>query len=178
MTAVGTPPSLCALVAGPCEVWVDTGASNAMEFLGWTANGVTIEERMFHGEIHDDTAGGDQGPPTDYQNFGGQHRIHLELQRYQDSVLAKVEARFNVAASSNGVGMLLGCVGGLFRVLLRGPNFVRNYESANSAGKGNCAVLDPIERSPIGSQASRARVTFTANHLAGVVPWDTVTTTP
>ena len=39
-----TAPNICAVVAGPCEVWVDTGTARALEFLGWSLNGITIEE--------------------------------------------------------------------------------------------------------------------------------------
>lgn len=182
MASLGAVPTVCALVAGPCEAWVDTGTANAMQFLGWTNNGVSITEDAFTSPIHDDTAGGDQGQPTDYQLFGGQHKITCELVRFVDAVLALLEARMNPTTPTLGNGMLLGCQNLGIRVLLysrTGGGFIRNYEQVGGgAGKGNCFILDPIERSPIGTQASRARITFTANHSAGVSPWNTTTTTP
>lgn len=172
MTEVANPPAICAVVAGPVQVWVDTGASNALEFLGWSLNGVAIEQLAFHGEIHSDESGGQPGPPVDYQLFGHQHRITMELAKFQDSVLAKLDPRYNPNTSGGNVavGMLLACASATFRVLLKGPNFVRNYLS--------CVIRDPIQLAPVGSQASRARVSFLASTTIGGTMWNTTTTTP
>lgn len=160
-------PAICAVVAGPCEIWVDTAADRALEFLGWSINGVTIEEIAYHSEIHSDQNGGEQGPPVDYQLFGHQHRISMELSKFQSAVLAKLAPRFHplTDAGAVNVGMLLGCSTATFRLLLLAPNFTRNYPT--------CVIPDPIEMSPIGSQASRARLSFTANQGIGGVLWDT-----
>jgi hypothetical protein len=176
-TGRSAPSIPCAVNGGPLQVWVDTASSNGMEFLGYTVNGAEIEETGMLSPIHDDTAGGDQGPPTDFQLMGGEHRISIELMKYQTTVLAKLEAGYNVHQTPS-VGMFLGCGQGLFRCLLYGPNFTRNYSTSNSAGYGNCALIEPISRSPVGTQASRARVSFTAPHLAGVQPWNTNLSTP
>lgn len=172
MTEVGDPPALCAVVAGPVQIWVNTGASGALEFLGWSLNGVSIEQIVFQSEVHCDEAGGQPGPPVDYQLYGYQHRISMELAKFQDSVLAKLDPRYNpnTAGGSIAVGMLLKCATATFRVLLKGPNFVRNYLT--------CVIPNPIELSPIGSQASRARVTFLASTGIGGTLWNTTTTTP
>lgn len=158
-------PNICATVGGPLEIWVDTGAANGMEFLGWTANGAQIEEIGFHSPIVSDQNGGDQGPPVDYQFFGLQHRVTLELTKFQSTVVAKVGARYNpnTSSASVGVGMLLGCVGAQFRLLLKSTtgNFIRNYLGA--------VVLDPVDYSPVGSQATRIRCAFTCNAVDGVM---------
>ncbi len=165
-----TAPNICAVVAGPCEIWVDTGTARALEFLGWSLNGITIEEIAYQTPIHSDENGGDQGPPADYQMFGHRHRILMELSKFQDGVLAKLDQRFNPNASSGsvGVGMLLGCATASFRLLLKAPNFVRNYLAT--------VILEPIEISPVGSQASRARISFTANVVPGGTLWNTTVT--
>ena len=165
-----TAPNICAVVAGPCEIWVDTGTARALEFLGWSLNGITIEEIAYQTPIHSDENGGDQGPPADYQLFGHRHRILMELSKFQDGVLAKLDQRFNPNASSGsvGVGMLLGCTTASFRLLLKAPNFVRNYLAT--------VILEPIEISPVGSQASRARISFTANVVPGGTLWNTTVT--
>lgn len=162
-----TAPNICAVVAGPCETWVDTGTDRALQFLGWSLAGVSIEEVGFQAPIHSDENGGEHGPPVDYQLFGHQHRISMELSKFQDGVLAKLDPRYNpsTTAGSVGVGMLLGCATAAFRLLLKAPNFVRNYPAA--------VILEPIELAPIGSQASRARITFTANAVTGGTLWDT-----
>lgn len=165
-----TAPNICAVVAGPCEVWVDTGTSRVLEFLGWSLGGITIEELAYHSPIHSDENGGVQGPPVDFQLFGHQHRISMELSKFQESVLAKLDPRYNpeTTAGSVGVGMLLGCATATFRLLLKAPNFVRNYLAT--------VILEPIELAPVGSQASRARIAFTANVVTGGTLWDTTTT--
>jgi len=165
-----TAPVICAVVAGPCEIWVDTAADRALEFLGWSLGGVTIEEVAYHAPIHSDENGGPAGPPADYQLFGHQHRISMELSKFQDAVLARLDPRYNpnTVNGSVGVGMLLGCASATFRLLLKAPNFVRNYLAT--------VILDPIQISPVGSQASRARVTFTANVITGGTLWNTTAT--
>lgn len=169
------PPTICANVAGPLQIWVGTGTAMALEFLGWTINGAEISEQPFIAPLASDDYGGDQGPPSDYQLMGSQHRIGLELLKYQKTVAAKLENFFNSAALSSasgtaGVGMLLGCTPLTTRVLLlsgdpASPQYVRNYPLA--------LILEPLEYSPIGSQASRLRVNFIVNAKAGVQPWDT-----
>lgn len=164
--APGSPPAVCANVSGPLEIWVGTGAASALEFLGYSVNGVTIEEIPLLGEVKSDEYGGEQGPPSDYQLFGFQHRVSMELSKFQDAVLAKLTAGYNPAATP-GVGMLLGCLPATTRLLLFGLNFTRNYPAM--------LLLEPVERSPIGSQYTRARLNLTCNAKAGVVPWNTVT---
>ncbi len=171
--APGSPPPVCAVVAGPVEIWVGTGTSEALEFLGWTVNGVSIQERPFVTPIVSDEYGGSGGPPADYQLMGMQHRISLELSKYQSAVLAKLDRFYNsiaLGAGAAGVGMLLGCGGLATRLLMRaGPagssTFVRNYSQA--------FVIDPVELAPVGAQATRARVNFVVNAKAGIIPWDT-----
>jgi hypothetical protein len=171
--APGSPPPVCAVVAGPVEIWVGTGTSEALEFLGWTVNGVSIQERPFIAPVVSDEYGGSAGPPSDYQLMGVQHRISLELSKYQAGVLAKLDRFYNSIALGSGfagVGMLMDCGGLTTRLLMRSgpagsPTFIRNYTQT--------LVIDPVELSPIGAQATRARVNFIVNAKAGVIPWDT-----
>lgn len=170
MTALADPPVICPVVAGPCQVWVDTGSARALEFLGWSVNGVTIEQTTFQGEIHSDENGGDQGPPSDYQLFGHQHRISMELSKFQAAVLNKLDGRYNPNVTGADVGMLLSCSQATFRLLLKAPNFVRNYPTT--------IIPDPIELGPVGSNASRARITFIARAALDGTLWNETTTTP
>ena len=151
------PPSICPFVAGPLQIWVDTGASNALEFLGWTAEGVTITERRLTAPVEADEFGGSKGVPVDYQLFGQQHVITAELAKFQPDVLAKLTRGYNpnVAPGNIGVGMLLVCSAATFRVLLFGRSFVRNYLQT--------VIEEPIEQSPIGAHYTKARVVFTAD---------------
>jgi len=162
-----TPSSGCAFVAGPISVWANIGAASALTQLGWTLNGINIEAIGFISPIHSDENGGEQGPPIDFQLMGQQHRITLELSKPVMTAMALLEPFYNPNTSSAniGVGMLLGCSTAWFRLLLMSPGggtaFVRNYPY--------CTILEPIDYSPIGSQATRARVTFTANTIGGVL---------
>jgi hypothetical protein len=180
MANVPAPPATCANVAGPIQIWVGTGAAFAMEFLGYTINGAEISEQPFMAPLASDDYGGDQGPPADYQLMGTQTRIGLELLKYSPTVAAKLESFYNLVALASvsgtaAVGMLMACTPLTTRVLLlagtaAAPTYVRNYPLA--------LILEPIEYSPIGSQASRLRVNFIVNAKAGVIPWDTTVTSP
>ena len=175
--APGTPPSVCANVAGPLEIWVGTGALLALEFLGWTVNGADIEESPFFSPIVSDEYGGDAGPPSDYQLMGTQHRISLEMSKYNETVAAKLNNFYNTVQAvtdslTASVGMLINCNSLTTRLLLVGgpagsPTFVRNYPAA--------MIIEPFGRAPIGAQATRARLGFISNAKAGVTPWNTTT---
>ncbi len=170
--APGTPTEVCAVVATPLEIWVGTGTAAALEFLGRTVNGVQIEEIPFFSPIASDEYGGDAGPPADYQLMGTQHRISMEMTKFDPTVLAKLDSFYSeVGSPSVGVGVLMACNSLTTRLLMCSQNlttFVRNYPAA--------LILDPIDWSPIGAQASRLRLTFTVNAKTGVVPWNTTTT--
>lgn len=165
--AFPTVPATCANVAGPVAVWVDSGVANAVEFLGYTTNGLSIEEQQFQAPVHSDSAGGEQGPPIDYQQFGLQHRIQMEFTQYAETILSKLSLRYNpnIDNANIGVGMLLVCGSGTWRFIFKGPNFIRNYPI--------CVLEGPIERSPIGSQHTRARISIISNAIAGALPWNT-----
>ncbi len=149
-------PSLCPFVAGPVEVWVDTGAGNTLEFLGRTTNGIDLQNRGYTSDVPGDQNGGDQGVPIDTQYFGQEHIIDGEYSTFDDAVLTKVEARVNPGSGITNpvVGFLMNCGGGSYRVVLKAANFQRNYV--------NCFVSGSVGRTPVGSQYTRARVTFIA----------------
>jgi|DEB0MinimDraft_6_1074348.scaffolds.fasta_scaffold26249_3 hypothetical protein len=78
------------LFDGPCLIKVDTGTSNALEDLGYTADGVRLEERKFHGNVPTDLNGGPEGPPGDVQYFGELHIVQFTLTKFDDAILSKV----------------------------------------------------------------------------------------
>ena len=162
-----TPPTLCHNVAGAAQIWVGTGPGGAKEFLGYTINGVNIEEQDFTSGVPSDDFGGTEGPPSDYQLFGVLHRIDLELGKFSDAVLLRVGQRANPAVNTgvaNVPGMLLRCSGKAFKVAIRAPNFYRLYEEM--------FLLGPARRSPIGSQFTRAAISLTATASVGQTIWN------
>lgn len=166
MAAPTIDTNLCVNVAGPVGIWVDTGSAHALEHLGWSQDGIQIQEIPFVEGIPGDQNGGNSGPPIDYQLFPGQHRIIIDLNKYSSAVLAKIALRANPAeAVSASVGMLLACSDQLFRVLLYSStgNFIRNYPY--------CVAIDPIDAN-YGSKYTRTQLVFTANTVNGVI-WNT-----
>lgn len=179
MTNVASPSTVCSNVAGPVQIWFDTGTGQAMEFYGYSVNGVSIVEQPFMTPIHSDEWGGDAGPPADYQLFGVQHRISIEMQHYDNTKAAKLNKYYNqialaAASVTAAPGLLMKCAPYTFRMLLlagtaASPTFVRNY--------GVCTITSPIDLSPVGSQASRLRLEVESNAKAGAIPWNTDVTT-
>ena len=170
MTAPGTPPVVVTNVATRLEVWVGTGSASALQFLGWTVNGATIIERAYYAEVFSDEAGGERGPPVDYQLMGAQHQIELELQRYSETVLSTLDGFAKSITTVSGAGFLMVGGGGTTRLLLCSDDlttFVRNYAIA--------LPQDSISRGPIGAQATRARISFISNAIGAASPWNTST---
>ncbi len=143
----------CFQQAGPLQIWVNTGASSAPELLGWTRNGIDIDQDARMQELKSDLSGGDAGVPGDYQWLGEMHEISAELAQWSDSVLAKLERRVNPTVLTRYPGMLVGCLGGQFRALFLALNFVRCYT--------NVHIVRPIRRAPIGTPATFPRIVFT-----------------
>lgn len=125
---------------GPTVVKVDTGALNALENLGYSADGIQIEERMFHSDVPVDLNGGPEGPPGDVQFMGSVHIITFRLTKFYDSVLDKITPY--LYGGTNGQipdpGSFMSSNG--FRLLLypddyaSGSNNPRNYPLAFPRG--------------------------------------------
>lgn len=95
-------------VAGLATIKVDTGSSNALETLGITRNGAEITDNGYFLDVHTDTDGGDDGPPTDIQYLGQTATIRLELTKYDEAVAAKLRPRLY-----GGTDGVVGTVGSL-----------------------------------------------------------------
>lgn len=155
MTANSLPTGVsfpCFSSAGPVQIWASTGASAAMECLGATRNGISINEQPFLTELKSDLSGGEQGPPGDFQWLGEAHAIDAELAQFSAAVLAKLGRRVNASIASRTKGMLIGCSGGAFRVLFLSANFVRNYTRV--------FITDPVIWAPLGTPATFPRIQF------------------
>lgn len=154
-------------VSGALLVKTGTGSASALEDLGYSINGVEIQEDVFTGDVPGDQNGGDQGPPIDIQYFGEVHRISIDLSKYDPAVAAKIQSKYK-----GGTAGAIGTPGSLFigattyyRLLLTGTNFTRNY-------------LGAIPRQPMainaGTKFSVQRFVFECHAIGGVL-WNTTT---
>ncbi|MBC7076737.1 MAG: hypothetical protein H5T92_00260 [Synergistales bacterium] len=98
-------------------------ADTALEVLGYTANGVRIQEEDFYEEIHSDERGGDSGPPIDLVYHGKRVRVTMELVKWDAVVADKLAARISVTTPNPGYAYDPGIVmiGGqkAFRLVLK-----------------------------------------------------------
>lgn len=124
-------------IPGPCHVLLNTGASSALQGLGFTENGAEVREDLLAGDVPGDQNGGDQGPPIDIQKFGLIGHVHLEMSKWDSAVAAFVKAKSNPNGSIPTAAGVSPTPGGLifsntdyFRLLLfptGGSIFVYNF---------------------------------------------------
>lgn len=129
--------SIAIQVPGACLIKTDTGSVHALESLGYSIDGVTIEEEMFHEDVPGDQNGGTSGPPIDVQYFGEIHRVRMELSSWDSSVADKILAKLygGTAGVLGAAGSLMGAGGLYYRLLLLTTNLPRNYVRAFLRGQ-------------------------------------------
>jgi len=155
-------------VHGAALVRVGTGAANALEDLGYSVNGVDIEETVLTADVPGDQNGGDEGPPIDIQYFGQIDIVRLELSRYDAAVLAKIDCRLlgGTTGSTSAPGTLIFGASRHYRLLVHPTTGPRNY-------------LGAVPRQAIlhnrGTKFSRLRLEFECHAVSGVL-WNTATT--
>jgi hypothetical protein len=107
-------------VSGKATIWVDTGASHALEDLGITQDGVELTFQAYALDVPTDEDGGTDGPPTDVQWLGETAQIRLQLTKWDAAIGDKVAARirgFNPGAQGTP-GTLWITSGRYFRLLV------------------------------------------------------------
>ncbi len=82
-------------VDGPAQLLIAPayGANSTLAFLGFTASGVDITERIYTDDVPTDENGGEKGPPADIQVFGETHEIRLQMTRWDETQLDLIRAR-------------------------------------------------------------------------------------
>jgi hypothetical protein len=155
------------------DIWITTGVSGTdptYEFLGNSVNGIQVTDQAYTVPVFSDVNGGEHGPPVDYQFLGKQDLIEFEMVQYNDAVLEKISARYRLANGTGAVtfkeGMLLGCAGAAFDIVLLAANWVRHYPGA--------IPLQPIRRN-FGTLHTRAHCSFLCNAIDNIL-YDSVTT--
>lgn len=133
-------------------------ADNALEVLGYTANGARIQEEDFYEEVHSDEQGGDAGPPIDLIYMGKRVRVTLELVRWDAAVADKLAARIATPSTpppglrlEPGIVMVAGQK--TWRLVLK--------SNVGSWDLPACAVRGQFEMNK-GSRASRLLIAFEA----------------
>ena len=157
--------SYCPYVSGPVLVVVNLRDGNGWVNLGYTSEGVQIEEEFFTNPIHSDQYGGTAGPPVDRQFMGKKAKISLSMVEYSLAVVKKMregQASVNWATGVAGqivnVGGLLSCGKRAFQVRLLGQADVAATAAdagavtvATTLNYPNCWYSGPV-RFPIGSK--------------------------
>lgn len=173
----------CPYVTGPVLVKVNLRDGAGFVNLGYTAEGVQVEEQFFTNPIHSDQYGGTAGPEVDRQFMGKSAKINLSLVEYSLAVVKKMregQASTNWSTGNPGtivnVGGLVTCGNTAFQLLLIGA--LDTAAIAANAGATvladylnfpNCWYDGPV-RYPIGSK----NTVFDFDVKA--TPWTTDTT--
>lgn len=179
-------------VPGAIKVQVEglSGVSGLAD-LGYTNDGVEIEEREFTIECKTDRYGGEQGPPADVQSLGREAIIRLNLTEFNAEYFHMLESRMprnSLAASAPGQILTPGTLkfsntggGGLIRCLLNGildiaavAASVATVELLTPRNYPFCEVVDASSRN-LGSRHARAMLTLKARQgvvSSNVVLWN------
>jgi hypothetical protein len=130
--------ALAVIVPGPALVRIDAGAG--LEDLGYSDNGIVIDEEGFFLDVPGDQHGGDDGPPIDVQYLGEIARIRMELTKWDSTVAAKVEARLagGTAGTPGTPGTLMFQDSKTIRLLIASTLLPRNYPRVFVRGAINC----------------------------------------
>lgn len=152
-------------VAGTCAI--STDITGSLTLLGYSVNGVDIEEQDYMENIHGDEKGGDAGTPIDVLKHPDLHIVTMELSKWDDTVAGVISSRVNGGvAGSTSYGVLYRSDNKYCRLLLNAANFTRNYLIA--------IPRTPIRLGPTGSRSSRLRLVFECHDSTGVL-WNTTT---
>ena len=155
----------CPYVSGPVLVKINLRDSNGFVNLGYTTEGVQLEETFFTNPIHSDQYGGTAGPPVDKQFMGKTARISLSLAEYSMAVVKRMrEGQSSVnwttgaAGTLQNIGGLLSCGKRAFQILLIGSADTAATAAdaaaptiATNLNYPNCWYSGPV-RFPVGSK--------------------------
>lgn len=164
-------------VNGPCAVQVGTGASFALEHLGFTKGGVRVSLDGKFEDVHSDYS----GPmlPADEQFFGEEAYIRLELNRYNEAIYVKLAARLNGATEgtpgANSIGTLLQAESKhIGRCLLLSPYQAKTAYTTMPAGYNFLRVYAhaAIDLDPLGTKVKEVTIILRAMPI-----WDLATYT-
>ena len=155
---------------GPCKISVGTGDDNALEVLGYSIDGVQIQEVSRTADVPGDQNGGTEGPPIDVQFFGQIHEVSFDLSKFDLAILNKLRpvVKGGTAGTVSQPGTLLS--GNSFRLLLAPDNVDANGDAVINNPRN---YLIAIPREPItinkGTKFTRVRMSFQCHAASGVI---------
>jgi hypothetical protein len=82
-------------VKGATRVHLNTDASGAWSYLGFTRDGVMITPESYWIEVKSDDNGGEAGPPSEIQYVGETSRIRCELTKFDPTNAELIQLRLN-----------------------------------------------------------------------------------
>ena len=155
----------CPYVTGPVLVKVNLRDGGGFVNLGYTTEGVQLEETFYTNPIHSDQYGGTAGPEVDRQFMGKSAKISLSLVEYSLTVVKKLREGQSASMWASGVpgtittvGGLVTCGNGAFQIMLIGAldtaAIAANATAtviADYLNFPNCWYYGPV-RMPIGSK--------------------------
>lgn len=151
-------------VTGPTQIFVATGASNALQFLGWSESGVEIE---LNGEFEDVICDiGGPRLPTDVQWMGIDAHITADIVKYDEAVLTALLARsyLNTSTGSLGqydMGTLMVSQAATQRLLLNCP-YSTKFSDMVAAYNFVATYLEGATRISTGTKVKKARCVWRA----------------
>jgi hypothetical protein len=182
---VNVPGSVMVKIAG-------ISGLSGLQDLGYTTDGVEVEEREFSMEVKSDRYGGEQGPAIDKQMFGREALIRLTLVEFNAEYFHWLESRMPgnatiVAAPGQIItpGTLGFAAGNLVRCLLYGVLDLAAVTGGTPATElltprnyPFCSVVEASSRN-LGSRHARANLTLKAYQglvSGNVVLWNRTAT--
>ncbi len=159
--------AMTVVVPGPVLVRSGTGSAGALEDLGYSVNGIDVDEEMRTLDVPGDEHGGEAGIPIEEQYLGEFHILRMELSRFDTAVLAKIGAKLRggTTGTLGTMGTLFGASGSYYRILLLGAAVTRNYLACR-----------PLRISaPYGTRYLRVMAEFLARPSGGVLMNSTTT---
>lgn len=156
-------------VAGPTQWFVATGASGALEQLGWCEGETRLSFVAAEDEIRTDLSG--PAIPADCQFMGEQCYISGDLSRWDKSVIRKLKSRLpGTGTAVSGGAYAFGSIGALylaegfaFRFLIRGGYAAKTLNSGDPPIYNFLAAW-PTSNIEMGlsTRATRIRITMRA----------------
>lgn len=114
-------------VPGAVLIKVGVGTAGALVDLGYSVNGVDIQEKEFIEPVKSDRYGGSGGADVDVQILGLGADISMELSDFDPEVMIRLQSRMPLNTDFNAdqgkvptPGTLMFQSGGIFRLLLQG----------------------------------------------------------